>query len=177
MAGQGDAIGRLGKVTLGITGYMLKGVEPTVFARQPADGKGGRIACNHPAFALGHLSLYPARLLPALDCELGPAAVPEGYEALFAAGVTCRDDPDGRIYPDMDQIVNHYYTAYQTLIDALSAVPEAQLNAQNPHEMMRDQLGLATIADACTFVLTSHAQFHLGQISTWRRAMGLGSAM
>ena len=177
MTAQGEAIARQGSVTLGVADYMLNGVGSDVFARQPADGRGGRIDCNHPAFVLGHLSLYPPKILSALECELGPAAAPETYAELFAPGVSCRDDPDGRIYPPMDSILAQFRAAHQTLLEILPALGDAQLEAVNPNETMRDRLGLKTVGDACAFVLTGHAQFHLGQLSTWRRAMGLGSAM
>jgi hypothetical protein len=33
-----------------------------------------------------------------------------------------------------------------------------------------------TIGGAVNFLLVGHVQMHLGQVSTWRRVMGLGSA-
>jgi hypothetical protein len=36
---------------------------------------------------------------------------------------------------------------------------------------------LPTLGAAMMFMCGSHLQMHLGQVSSWRRAMGLGSAM
>jgi len=177
MPAQGQSIARAGTIAMHLKQMLLDGVAPGSFARQPPDNTGQRVQCNHPAFVVGHLSLYPARALDMLGVEHGPAAIPDGFEQLFSPGAACHDDPDGSIYPEMDQIVSQYDAAHQTLLDTLPNIDDATFAKENPIERMRDRLGLITVGDACNFLLTGHTQFHLGQISTWRRAMGLGSAM
>jgi len=172
----GAAIARLGRVGAGLSDRLLEGVGPERFARQPEAAAGGRIACNHPAFIFGHLALYPPRMLEMLGAAPEPAA-PEGFEARFAAGIPCRDDPEGRLYPGMDAILGAFRDGYGALLETLPAVPDERLAAGNPHEALRERLGLATVGEACAFMLTGHVQFHLGQLSTWRRAMGLGPVM
>ena len=46
----------------------------------------------------------------------------------------------------------------------------------NPNEGRMKEL-FPTIGAAVTFYLGGHVQMHLGQISAWRRAMGLTAAM
>ncbi len=50
---------------------------------QLARVEGKTITSNHPAFVLGHLSLYPAKTLALLGRPLGRAQLPESYERLF----------------------------------------------------------------------------------------------
>jgi len=177
MATQAQSMVRMGQSTLGIAQTLLNGVGPEIFARQPKGPDGAAIDCNHPAFVLGHLSIYPARVLQMLGHEPGEATVPEGFQELFAAGVACQDDPDGAIYPAMDRVVSFNDAAHQALLNGLTQASGEQLQGENPNQGMRERLGLQTLGEGVLFLLTSHAQFHLGQISTWRRAMGLGSAM
>ena len=47
------------------------------------------------------------------------------------------------------------------------------LAQENPIEGFRSRA--PTIGDAANFLMNSHAMFHLGQLSAWRRAMGLAS--
>jgi len=184
MPAQGESLARLGRLSIRVAHMMLTDLRADQFARLPLESEPHpepassheRVPCNHPAFVFGHLSLYPARTMEVLGVDHG-AAVPDSYESLFAPGVACRDDPDGAIYPDMDAIVKQFDAAHQTLLDTLPTVEDDAFAAENPNQRMRDRLGLTTVGDACAFLLAGHMQFHLGQLSTWRRTMGLGSAM
>ncbi len=66
---------------------------------QLARVEGKIITSNHPAFVLGHLSLYPAKTLALLGQPLGQAQLPESYERLFSKDASCVDDPNQSIYP------------------------------------------------------------------------------
>lgn len=127
---------------------------------------------NHPAFNLGHLSLYPDRLLTMLGQESFAAPKP-GWDLLFKAGVECVED-DGR-YPGKDEIFSYYLDRYRTVLDVLPNVPEEIFARENPAEGRFREL-FPTLANVATFMVTSHPMMHLGQISAWRRAMGMGSA-
>jgi len=137
------------------------------FARRP-DG----VTCSSPAFALGHLAIYPDKLLA--DFGL-PHQDQSRYAAMFEAGNECKDDPDGSIYPSKDEILKLFFDRHNALIEALPSVDEATLAKPNPNERMRDMF--PTLGSMAVFMLTSHTFMHLGQISTWRRVMGLGACM
>ena len=153
---------------------MLNGVDPTRAARF-ADGANGPINANHPTFVYGHLSLYNAMLIGMLGQDASAAAVPDTYEGLFKHGVECVDDPDGSAYPSLQEAVKHYQRGSAAAIDAIDACTDEQLSAQTPDENFRSVF--PTVGDAANFLLNDHVMFHLGQVSTWRRAEGLGSAM
>lgn len=148
---------------------VLDGIGPDIFARKP---KG--VDCSSPAFIIGHLSLYPDKILELIG--RGELAKPdERFTKLFEGGAECKDDPNGTIYPSMDEIVTHFRTRYELLIGQLDGIDPALLDQPNPVESRRELL--PTLGAMITFLLTGHMMMHLGQISTWRRCMGLGPCM
>lgn len=127
---------------------------------------------NHPAFNLGHLSLYPNRVLTTLGRgdlvrEL------DGWQEIFGAGVECVDDAPR--YPDKDAIVSAFTERHGALARALEDVSDEVLFRENPTEGRFREM-FPTVGAAVTFMCGSHTMMHLGQISAWRRAIGLGPA-
>ncbi len=150
---------------------LVKGIDPGTFAHMPSKGPGKDV--NSPAFNFGHLSLYPdVRILPLLGRE--DLAQPLPYAAeLFKAGATCVDQPG--TYPPMETILRTFFERTRVAIAALDSVPEERFGTPNPMEGRMREL-FPTIGSAVNFLLVGHVQSHLGQVSVWRRMMGLGSA-
>jgi DinB superfamily len=153
---------------------LLKDITARNFARKPSFG-GTVIDCNHPAFVYGHLGLYGARVLDLSGLSGSSIAAPAGWEDLFKAGAPCRDDPEGTIYPAMDDLTAHFFKSYDAAIAALPTVGDDRFAMPNPNEKSRETF--PTVGGVVGFLMGSHLMLHLGQISTWRRCMGLGSAM
>jgi hypothetical protein len=150
---------------------VLKDVTPEMFRHKP-DG----VDCSTPAFNFGHLTLYPDMVMDLLGRD--DLAEPEElkrFEALFSREQVCHDDPDGTIYPPMDEIVVRFKRRYEAALGALADADASVLDEPNPRESNRKLF--ATKGDAITFYLTGHLMMHLGQVSTWRRCMGLGACM
>lgn len=163
-----------GTITLNMGEYLLEGIPAERFARfMVVDGRA--VESNHPAFVYGHLSLYPARALETAGLDPAAAGVPEGYDELFRPGVACRDDPDGSIYPPMSSIVEVFRATHGALVSAMPGASDAVLTAETPDEKRRERW--PTNGCVCDFYVGGHAMLHLGQVSAWRRVMGLGSAM
>ncbi|MDX2116319.1 MAG: DinB family protein [Planctomycetota bacterium] len=159
----------LNRFSLGYAQALLKDIKPADFARQP---KG--IDTNHPAFVFGHLAIYPDRLLEMLG--RADLARPDAhYVDLFAAGKPCTDDPQGKIYPEMEQIVARFNTRYEALNPVLAEIPNEVFEGVNPNEKHRDRF--PTLGMFTAFLVGSHIMMHMGQVSAWRRCMGLPSAM
>lgn len=170
----GTVIADCAKRTLAYAERLIKGIEPHMFARKPTWGLGGReIDCNHAAFVLGHLSLYPPRIIAMLGGK-PRVGVPAEYQDLFKAGVPCRDDADGSVYPPMNALCELYFSGMREAIDAVAQAKDADLAKPMPEERMREFL--PTVGHGCLFLLNNHPMVHLGQLSTWRRAMGLPAA-
>jgi hypothetical protein len=170
-----------GRVAAGLAERMLKDVRPDQFARKPLGAEGRQIDCNHPAFIFGHLATYPAKWLATLGVdaatiERSGAAAPAEFDALFAAGKPCLDDPAGTIYPPMQTITEVFFRTHKAAFDQIEKLGDAPFDKPNPSQS-RLKDALPTIAHMMIFYTTSHAMMHLGQASTWRRAMGLGSVM
>jgi hypothetical protein len=153
---------------------LLKDLTPATFARLPV-AAGKTIQTNHPAWAYGHNALYYSRVVELCGGVVRASKVPDGFDPLFKNGSSCLDDPAGTIYPAMDTIVSFHHAALAEAIDALrnakdATLLEAYLKDGKPHDFF------PTKGAAATFLLGAHPMSHLGQVSAWRRFMGLGSA-
>ncbi len=153
---------------------LLGGVTQENCARFASPG-GVVIKSNHAAFVFGHLSLYPIRTMQCLNLPVGPTQFPASYEALFKFGVECQDDPDGRIYPPLEELRSLFFDAYKVAIAAIESAADEPFDAVNPAEGRLREV-LPTVGAALNFYLIGHVQVHLGQLSAWRRAMGLPPA-
>ncbi len=170
------------KIALNYAEQSLKGIEAHMAARKPTWGLGGQeIDCNHASFIYGHLALYPPRIVAMAGGaggvggvgKTGTPAVPANYEGLFKAGVACRDDAHGTIYPKFDDITKVFFEGQRSVIAVVERMSDADLARANTTGAMQDRL--PTIGALVNFMLNDHVMMHLGQLSTWRRAMGLGS--
>ncbi|MBX3401835.1 MAG: DinB family protein [Phycisphaeraceae bacterium] len=170
-----NAIVPAGNLSLRYAEMLLKDIRPADFARFPAPG-GKPVHTNHPAFVYGHLAMYPQRVLEMLGQPKGLTATPADWDGLFKAGVECKDDPNGTSYPTMEKLVSFHRAAYEAALAAVSSASDAQLSAPNPGEGRMKEM-FPTVGAVCNFIVAAHPMSHYGQVSAWRRCMGLGSAM
>lgn len=171
----GKSIASAGNFSVMFGESLLKDIKKETFARKPVVN-GRTIDCNHPAWCYGHLAIYAARVCEWAGIPAGPAAVPAGWEEQFKNGTKCVDDPTGTIYPPMETITSHFLSGYKHVIGKLPEVDEALFARPNPAGGRMSELA-PTMGGAINFLVTGHPMSHLGQVSTWRRCMGLGSAM
>lgn len=155
------------RVSIGYGELLVKDIPAAKFAHMPHP------AMNHPAFCIGHLCLYPNRVLTLIG---KPQLIVEkpGWPELFKAGVACVEQ-DGR-YPSKDELVAVYLERYRTVCDAIGDVDEEVFARENPTEGRFRQM-FPTVGGAVNFMLNNHHMTHLGQISAWRRAVGLPGVM
>lgn len=152
---------------------LLAGVKPEQFARK-ASVNGKVIDSNHPAWVYGHLATYPAKIAAMVGLDPARCAAPANFEALFQDKTECRDDPSGTIYPAMETITSAFFKSHDALFAALAEVEDAKLTAPTPDEKARERFPL--LGSRVLFMCNNHPTMHLGQISAWRRAMGLPAA-
>jgi hypothetical protein len=153
---------------------LLAGVTPENYARLARPG-GELVNSNHAAFVLGHLDLYPAKIFERLGRPSGATACPPSYPALFAAGAECRDDPAGTLYPPLDELTTRFFDGYAAALIAVGEADDASLLAPNSGDGGPPKLFL-TIGSMLGFYLSGHVMSHLGQLSAWRRCLGLPPA-
>ena len=152
---------------IGFGELLTKDIPPSQFAHMPHP------TMNHPAFCIGHLSLYPNRIFKVIG---QPELIVEksGYPELFQAGTKCVEQ-DGR-YPAKDEIVAYYLERYNAVSAVVATLPDEVFQRENPLEgRLREIFPLVGIA--VNFLLNNHHMMHLGQVSAWRRAVGLPSVM
>jgi hypothetical protein len=170
----GKSIAGAGNFTVMFGETLLKDVKKETFARKPVVN-GKTIDCNHPAWVYGHLAIYAAKVCDLTGIPVGPAAVPAGWDELFKNGTPCNDDPTGKVYPAMETITSHFLSGYKHVISKLPEVDEAVFTKPNPGTGRFVEMA-PTVGAAVAFMMSGHPMSHLGQVSTWRRCMGLGSA-
>ncbi len=129
---------------------------------QPAAGR----VMNHPAFLLGHLALVAGDFAGGF-VGLSPIC-PEGWKELFNQGA--KPLADRSLYPSKAALLQKLEEAHARLADAAAkAAPETL--AQPAPEKIRERF--PTVGALLVGLMTSHEASHNGQLSAWRRAMGL----
>ncbi len=153
---------------------MLKDVTAEQFARFAAPG-GQIVTSNHAAFVFGHLSLYGARIVDQLGGDAASLAAPHSFETVFSRDAQCVDDVEGTLYPAMSVVTEHFFRSYESAKAALMAASDDALQRENPMEGRMREL-FPTMASMHAFYVGGHMMMHLGQVSAWRRMLGLAPA-
>jgi hypothetical protein len=159
------------KAVRGYAERLVKDVPDSQFGRLPVVN-GQLVNINHPAFVLGHLSLYPIQLAEMSGLAGAGMEVPETYPTLFKMGVACVDDPQGAVYPSKAELVERYFGAYDALVERIAQITDSVLDEPLKDSARREKFG--TVGAFLAYLLLAHPQVHFGQISAWRRCMGLG---
>ena len=128
------------------------------------------VNCNSPAFNYGHMALYADMCCQTLGRDDLAKNDPKMKE-LYEFGVKSQADPKGALYGTKDDLLAMFKDRHEAAMRAFAeATPEA-LNAPMPEGMMGDVM--KNKGAMAAFMLTGHPFGHLGQISTWRRCMGM----
>ena len=125
-------------------------------------------APNHPAWTIGHL----VQSCQAISGELGLAAwLPDDWQERFGTGSTpvC----DTTQYPDKEALLSRIDEAKTKLSEGLHDLGDSGLTSPLPDIRYRDRF--PTIGHAVIHILSGHTALHLGQLTVWRRAMGLSA--
>jgi hypothetical protein len=121
---------------------------------------------NHPAWVVGHLT-YSCQLLAE---TIGvPRWLPDDWDKRFGTGSVPVADPN--VYETKDDALAVLHDAQSRITRAVAGLDDALLDAPFPDESYREVF--PTIRHALTQVLVAHTASHIGQLTVWRRAMGL----
>jgi hypothetical protein len=129
-------------------------------AEQPQAG------VNHPAWILGHLALTADGLQEMLGAQ---KTLPPEWKALFGAG--SKPSATRANYPSKPELVRAFEESYQQVRQRAAVASADQLSRPTTNPRIKESL--PTAKDTLTFVLTGHMGVHLGQLSSWRRMIGL----
>ncbi len=153
------------RLTLGYADSLAKDIPADKFAFKPHP------TINHPAWCLGHLSLYPDRVFGGLLGRTDLARPNEKFTRLFEPGSKCLDD--AKIYPPKDAIMKELRDRHAVMLDYLATVDDEVMQRPTTHE--RYAARFPQLGHALHFLFANHIMMHLGQVSSWRRCIGLPS--
>ena len=121
---------------------------------------------NHPAWVIGHLT-HACQMLS------GTLGVPSWLPADWAARYGTGSAPVAEVgrYEPKDRALALLRDAQLRLTQAVERMSDAKFDTPFPDPSYRDVF--PTMRNAMTQVMVGHTAFHVGQLSVWRKAMGL----
>jgi len=121
---------------------------------------------NHPAWILGHL----ATAADSAAKRLGePYLLPDDWSARYKGGSVLTSVREQ--YPSKAELMNAVEKGYARIQALVGAARADQLAQPSRHERL--EALLPTVGDLLAFLLGAHMAVHLGQLSAWRRMIGL----
>src|SRR5262249_1037541 len=121
---------------------------------------------NHPAWTIGHITAATHLLARTIG-------VPKWLSTEWVQHYRTGSKPisDAAPYDSKNELLSKLREAQSKISEAIEQMTDAQLDVVFPAEAYR--YVFPTIRHALTQVLIGHTSFHVGQISLWRKAMGL----
>jgi hypothetical protein len=149
------------------------------YARLLTDDLDDRTMCdqpfpgmNPPAWVLGHLAVCTDFALMLLGRE---KLCPPEWHAMFGPGSTLAADRSA--YPSKEELMSALERGHEAVTAALPIVTPELLAAKHPFPVRFLRRSLPSVGDLLLHLLTSHEAVHLGQLSAWRRSVGLGGVL
>lgn len=169
----GPMIAASAKLGLGYATRLMADIDASQFSSFARVGD-QIVPSNHPAFVCGHLSIYPARIVKELGGDASAIEPSAEWLELFSPSATCVDDPNGTSHPGKAELVSVMTQNYEAAIAALEAASDDAFAPPNANEKMRSKF--PTIGAMHAFYVGGHFMVHMGQVSAWRRMIGLPPA-
>ena len=146
------------RFNLGHVESLVKDLSDEQMVSQPSG------VVNHPAWTLRHLASSSNFLAKTLGLE---STTPAEWDAPSPDGAPSGSASD---YPSKAELLAALKAQHERVTEAVTnAAPE--LFAKDCDEQMRSYF--PKVGDLIDYMLTAHEGTHIGQISAWRRAMGL----
>lgn len=123
------------------------------------------VTLNHPAWVLCHLNVYA----PICSAMLRGEAFADPIEHRFGQKSEVGENPTD--YPAGSEVLAEFERLHAEAERAMVAAPPAIFGAANPLERWRSVH--PTVGDMLVTLMVKHESGHLGQLSAWRRAMGM----
>ena len=123
---------------------------------------------NHPAWTVGHLTF----VLHMIGSIVGLGRpIPDAWIERFGPGSSAVSDPQA--YGPKAEVVSRLRETTDAIVAAINLLDGSALDEPFPDPAFLDVF--PTVRHSLTQVLVGHTAFHVGQLSVWRRAMGLPS--
>jgi hypothetical protein len=145
---------------LGYAHMLVDEIADERLCEQPSPG------VNHPAWILGHLAYSGDGAVGVLG---GQKLLAGDWMKKFGAG--SRPSSLRAEYPSKAELLQILQERFATARDLAAAASPEKVALPNPNARLKDKL--PTVRDAVAFLMSGHLALHLGQLSTWRRLIGL----
>jgi hypothetical protein len=124
-------------------------------------------AANHPAWVLSHLNVY----LPIMECLIrGESfADPKGHRF----GMTSKPESEASVYAPKEVLVEEFVQGHQRVIELLKNSDDSVF--AKPVTLERWKPTMPVVGIVLPYLMLNHENCHLGQVSAWRRVLGLPS--
>ena len=153
--------------TLGYARLLTADIDESRWAEQPAP------SINGPAWIMGHLAVVADAGVALLG---GERILPPEWRQRHGPGST--PSTDRAFYPGGAELWAAYEHGHERLTAAaLTAAPEAMERPQALTTTALVTRSLPTVGYLIAHIMTSHEAAHLGQLSAWRRMLGLPSVL
>lgn len=123
---------------------------------------------NHAAWVIGHLAQVADKATGNFTLGLERQFPPQ-WEELFHG--KSHPTADRAAYPDKPALLAAYESGHARVAEALGKLDDSVLAKPTPHEGFGQRF--PTIGVALLHTMVGHECVHLGQLSAWRRALGL----
>ena len=153
-----STIGKNTNATIGYAKQIMSDVDDASMCQQP-------LGLNHPAWLLTHLATaadYAAALLG------GKGVCPAAWNEIADTKKPLTQNRAD--YPAKDELISTFEAAFKNAADLYETSSAEALNM--PQKLGFFETELPTVGDMATFLIISHTNLHLGQLSAWRRAVG-----
>ncbi len=120
---------------------------------------------NHPAWIFSHLNVYLPVMTALLRGELfeDPKFHPFGMQS--------KPEENATLYPSKLELLSAWQAGHDEISQLLATATDATL--QQPVMLPRWKEIMPTVGIALPYLLLVHENQHLGQLSAWRRVLGL----
>jgi hypothetical protein len=139
---------------------QVAGIAPADMVAQPNG------IMNHPAWIIGHLTHACQELGGVIGVQ---PWLPNDWAKRFGTGSVPVADMNA--YESKERALAILGDAQSRIADAVGRLDDRQLDSPFPDELYREVF--PTVRHALTQVLVGHAAHHVGQLSVWRKVMGL----
>jgi hypothetical protein len=133
-----------------------------------AQPPGSAAVANHPAWVLSHLNIY----LPVMEALIGGREFPD--PKLHPFGMQSKPELDRSQYATKAELMQEFLQGHERVIDQLRAAGPAALERETSLE--RWKAIMPNVGYVLPYLMLNHENTHLGQLSAWRRILGLPPA-
>lgn len=143
---------------------LVDPLEPEQMHVMPAVN--GGVPLNPPAWIVGHLVVTLGDLAKRLGQSV---ALPVGWQERF--GNSSIPATGAEDYPPKDELLRRLDDVATAIDRGLDDLPEERLAEPMPEQFRKM---VPTLGDEVAFTGILHAAIHIGQLTSWRRCMGIG---